>query len=154
MARPSASLTRTRHAQAVCNARAETGLTQRELGRRIGLSGRAISRWEQGVGSSTRRNRAALVMAISLVNAEAGERLKAAFEAATPDAAPREVAPEPAPASHDVSVKLSLLALVHQLDVPVGRVRTALVQFCKELSRTQLTVDALGACVERALPEP
>ena len=140
------------HAEAIRSARTEAKLTQEELGRRIGLSGRAIYRWERGEYGPTRRNRSALVTTISVLHPEAGQRLKAAFDGAT-SAAPRAVALAASPTSHDVAVQLSLLAFAHQLDAPPGRVRTALVRFCKQLASTQLTVDALRACVERVLPE-
>lgn len=140
------------HAQAIRSARKAAGLTQDELGRHVGLNGRAIYRWERGDFAPTRRNRSALVTAITLFDAEAGKRLRAALDSA-PNAAPRTNDAPPAPTSHDVAVQLALLAFAHDLDVPPRRVRFALVRFCKRLESTALTMDALRACVERVLPD-
>ena len=141
-----------KHAQAIRTARTEAKLTQDELGMRIGLGGRAIYRWERGECGPTRRNRSALLTTISMLNAEAGKRLKDAFDGVL-NTGPREAAPATPPPSHEVAVQLSLLAFAHQLDVPPGRMRAALVRFCQRLASTQLTMDSLRACVEHVLPE-
>src|SRR5688572_19513210 len=96
------------HAQAIRAARKAAGLTQDELGRRIGLNGRAIYRWERGDFAPTRRNRSALVTAITPFNTEAGKQLRAALDGA-PDAAPRTNVAPPGPTSHDVAVQLAHL---------------------------------------------
>jgi DNA-binding XRE family transcriptional regulator len=140
------------HAIAIRSARTAAGLTQEELGQRIGLNGRAIYRWERSEFSPTRRNRSALVTAITLVNAEAGKGLRAAFSAPA-DAAPRTVVAPPAPTSHEVALQLGLLAFAHDLDLPPRRVRSALLRFCKRLENTGLTMDAARVGLERVLPD-
>src|SRR5688500_9883390 len=117
------------HAQAIRAARKAAGLTQDELGRRIGLNGRAIYRWERGDFAPRRRDRSARVTAITLFNAEAGKQLRAARDGAQ-DAAPRSNVAPPGPASHAVAVQLALLAFAHDLDAPPRFARSALVRFC------------------------
>jgi transcriptional regulator with XRE-family HTH domain len=142
------------HAKAIRSARHAARLTQDELGQRIGRNGRAIGRWELAEFSPTRRNRAALVTAITLVDAEAGQALRAAFEArADAAAAARASISPPAPPSLDVAVQLALLTFAHELDLPPRRARSALVKLCKQLEGAGMTMDALRACLERVLPE-
>jgi transcriptional regulator with XRE-family HTH domain len=60
-------------------ARRATGLTQEALGRRLGLKGRAIYRWERNETAPNHRHRRALLREIQLFSAEAATQLQTLF---------------------------------------------------------------------------
>jgi len=131
------------HAQAIRSARVAVGLTQEQLGRRVGVSGRAIYRWERDAAVPTRRNRTALVTAVAILNQAAGDQLKAALEQGP--AAPVV----PAATTHfprisvELALNLAVLGLAEALDVSPRLVRAALPRFSRQLRDAGVTLDAL-----------
>jgi transcriptional regulator with XRE-family HTH domain len=130
-------------ATAIRNARRQAGLTQAQLGLRLGLKGRAVYRWENAQSAPSRRHARALVAAIRAVNLEAGSALDAAIDAARPQkATPVVVAPAvaaPAPISKPVEFERALFLLADELDLPARRLRGAVLRFVKRLRLASLS---------------
>ena len=70
-------------AQAIRTARLASGLTQDQLGTRLGLKARAVSRWELDGSAPRRRHRRELVAVISASNQAAGATLAAVIASET-----------------------------------------------------------------------
>jgi transcriptional regulator with XRE-family HTH domain len=132
-------------AQAIRDARLAAGLTQEQLGRRLGLKGRAIYRWERDENGPTKRNRAALIAAINAVNRQAAAKLAVAIEGEGGDGAVATAAPAPQPAapaiSAPVALELALLGMADELDLPPRRVRGSLVRLLKRLGEANLSLE-------------
>lgn len=141
-------------AVAIRKSRRAAGLTQEQLGRRLGLRGRAVYRWERGDSVPSRRNRKALVVALDAVNRDAAAQLAAvlAREAPPRGAPPPAPATPPAPAPPELSAPVALeLAIFHmadELDLPPRRVRGPLVRLFKRLRSTHFTLDTAQKQVE------
>jgi transcriptional regulator with XRE-family HTH domain len=73
---------RSKVGSSIREARRKAGLTQEHLGRRLGLKGRAIYRWERNETAPTGRHRGALIREIAAVSPEAATQLQAALDAA------------------------------------------------------------------------
>jgi len=65
------------------DARRAAKLTQDELGRRLGLKGRAIYRWERNETAPSNTHRRALVREVNLFNPEAALKLQSVFSERT-----------------------------------------------------------------------
>lgn len=135
---------RSKLGQAMRNARIAVRLTQVQLGRRMGLSGRAVYRWERGAAVPSKRHRAALVTALQAVNPQVAEWL-AAIMASELDgkqaaAAPAEAAP--APIDEAAMVERAIFMMADELDLPSRRVRGSLRRFLKSLRGAKLTLES------------
>jgi transcriptional regulator with XRE-family HTH domain len=142
---------RSKVAQAIRNARLACGLTQVQLGRRLGLKGRAVYRWERDDSAPRRRHRAALVTAIQAVNAAAATALAAVFASESKGAAAISVAPiaVAAPAiDPKLALELSIFACADELDVPARRLRSALLRLHQRWRETNLTLDVAQRYLE------
>ena len=143
-------------ARAIRTARLASGLTQNQLGTRLGLKGRAVSRWELDASAPRRRHRRELVAVISAANQAAAATLAAVIASETKPArgaataAPAPV-PEPAPPAIDPQLRLELavFAMADELDVPAGRLRAALIKLLKRMRETNLTLDAAQLQLEQ-----
>lgn len=140
-------------AQAIRAARLAVGLTQEQLGHRIGVQAQSIYRWERDATAPKRRHRTALVTAISLINAEAGTRLKAAFDPKRPQVTEPALSPPPAHVPPDTTYDLVVLSMADHLDRSPRHVRVALLRMCDQLEHAGLTLDGLRASMQRALRE-
>ena len=129
-------------AQAILNARRAVGLTQEQLGRRIGLQGRAVYRWERDDIVPSKRNQRALVTAINAVNQEVAAKLAAALsgqgQGAEPAPAP---VPVPPPLSAPVVLELAVFGMADELDLPARRIRGSLARLLKRLRESNLTLE-------------
>lgn len=135
-------------ALALREARKQVNLTQPELGKKIGLKGRAIYRWERGDSKPSALNRRMLLNAIGPVNQAAAAKLSEAFDvfdkSSTGEAPPS--AP-PAPAVVSVAVPRALLeqgvfAMADELDLPPRRVRGALSRWLRRVGEVNPAFDA------------
>lgn len=136
-------------AQAIRAARRASGLTQHQLGLRLGLKGRAIYRWERDDSAPRRARQAALVTIIHGVNPPAAAALAAVFarhskqgRAAAATAAAASAPPAaPPPVDTKQVFALALFALADELDVPARRVRTALAQSLRRWREANITAE-------------
>ena len=136
-------------ARSIREARRASGLTQNELGRRLGLKGRAVYRWERDEAAPTKRHRRALFTAVQAVNQGAAAKLALALAGQT--AAPAQPAAPPPTAAvipGPVALELAILALADDLDATPRRARGSLVRFCKRLRAANLSVEAVQAQLE------
>ena len=137
-------------ASAILHARRAAGLTQEQLGRRIGLKGRAVHRWERDLSEPTKRNRAALVTALTAAKPEIGawfaHAMASATEAPKEPAAAVPAAP-PAPSAADV-LERAVFGLADELDLPPRRARGALKRLVTRLREAQLSLDAVQGLLE------
>jgi transcriptional regulator with XRE-family HTH domain len=136
-------------AKAIRNARRACELTQQDLGRRLGLTGRAVYRWERGQSEPTKRNGQSLITAIRMLNADAAAQLAAVLASAglsAPAAAPAQAVPAPLPPpvpSVDVRAVLehSIFALADELDLPARRARNAVARLLRRLGDANLSFE-------------
>jgi transcriptional regulator with XRE-family HTH domain len=131
--------------QSIRGARRAAGLTQAQLGMRVGLKGRAISRWDRDDNTPTRRNRKALVTAINAVNQDAGAKLAAAIASDEPPtktaAAVPAAQPIVPPISGAVLFEHAIFGMADELDLPPRRIRGALVRLLKRLGEQDVSLD-------------
>jgi transcriptional regulator with XRE-family HTH domain len=129
-------------AQAILNARRAVGLTQEQLGRRIGLQASAVYRWERDDSIPNKRNQRALVTAINAVNQDVAAKLAAALagqgQGAKPAPAPEQAAP---PLSAPVVLELAVFGMADELDLPARRIRGSLARLLKRLRESNLTLE-------------
>jgi transcriptional regulator with XRE-family HTH domain len=146
-------------ARAIRKARLATGLNQEALGRRIGLQGRTLSRWECDTSTPSKAHRRALVTAVHVLDQNAAAALAAVFASdakespGAPVPAPAPAAPAPVPAapapapvapaaSPKVALELAVFAMADELDLPPRRVRNSLARLVKRWRETNLTLEA------------
>jgi len=139
---------RSKLADAIVRARRATGLTQEQLGRRLGLKGRAVYRWERDESAPTKRNRAALVTALTAVNPEVGAWFAQAIAVPAESPNPAPTAPALAAPSAPEILERSVFALADELDLPPRRARGALKRFVARLSAANLSLDAVQSLLE------
>ena len=140
-------------AVAIRKSRRAAGLTQEQLGRRLGLRGRAVYRWERGDSVPSQRNRKALVIALDAVHRDAAAQLAAVIAR---EAAPRKGTPAvvaaPAPAAPELSapvaLELAIFNMADELDLPPRRIRGPLVRLLKRLRAANFTLDTAQRQVE------
>jgi transcriptional regulator with XRE-family HTH domain len=119
---------------AIREARRAAGLTQEQLGRRLGLEGRAIYRWERSESAPTKRHRSALVTAIQAVNQGAAAKLATAMMNAGVTNVPAIAQPpSPTPVENTTALELAVFAMADELDLPPRRIRGSLVRLCQRL---------------------
>ncbi|MEO6599612.1 MAG: helix-turn-helix transcriptional regulator [Polyangiaceae bacterium] len=147
---------RTKLAQDIRNARRAAGLTQKQLGRRLGLEGRAVYRWESDDSSPTKRHRRELVLAIQAVNPQAASALASAIAevekgvAPRPSAGPAIARPAVAPAE---ALERAIYQAADELDVPVRRLRGVLSRLFTRMRLTQLALEDTVQLFERQSAE-
>jgi transcriptional regulator with XRE-family HTH domain len=135
---------RSKFGQSIREARRAAGLTQHQLGMRLGLKGRAISRWERADNTPTKRNLKALVTAINAVDQSAASKLASAMGSdprATALAIPAAEAPIPAPIGEPATFELAIFSMADELDLPPRRIRGALARLLKRLRTTHLSLE-------------
>jgi transcriptional regulator with XRE-family HTH domain len=138
-------------AQAIRNARLACGLTQDQLGMRLGLRGRAVYRWERDDSIPSKRHRRALVTAVNAVNQPAAAALHAVLESVG-KGAPVVPAPAPVPppgVNAKLVLDLAVFSLAEELDLPARRARGALARLLARLREASVTIEA----AERELAE-
>lgn len=124
-------------ANAIIGARRASGLTQAQLGQRIGLKGRAIWRWERDESAPSKRNQAALVTALTSLNPSLGEWFLKATATAPEEPKPATVA---APSAAEV-LERAVFAFADELDLPARRARGALKRLIAQFTAANLSVD-------------
>jgi transcriptional regulator with XRE-family HTH domain len=138
---------RSKLANAILQSRRAAGLTQEQLGRRVGLKGRAVYRWERDESVPTKRNRVALVTALTAVKPEIGAWFAQQLETASD--APGQAAPAtPAEPNGQEALERAVFALADELDLPPRRARGALKRLFGRLREARLTLDAAESLVE------
>src|SRR5262249_35147987 len=119
-------------AQAIRNGRLAMQLTQKELGLRLGLRGRAIYRWERDDSVPRKVQRERLVRPVELFDVDAAAKLKAAFEshAARVKGIVMSAAPPPPPArpTNPVALEFAIFAMADELDLAPRRVRASVTK--------------------------
>jgi transcriptional regulator with XRE-family HTH domain len=143
-------------AQAIRTARLASGLTQEQLGRRLGLKGRAVYRWERDASTPRRRHRGELVTAINAVNQAAATTLATVFASDVQGrrgAALAAPTPTPAPPVIDpkLTLELAVFAMADDLDVPARRLRRGLIRLVKRMRGAGITLDAVQLHLEELL---
>jgi transcriptional regulator with XRE-family HTH domain len=127
-------------AQSIRWARRSAGLTQEQLGLRLGLKGRAIFRWERDQVVPSKKHREALVTALRAVNDEVATRLEQAIAV---DGGERiAAAPAPPPIDEVAILESAVFTMADELDLPPRRVRHALRGLVKRLRADKMTIDA------------
>lgn len=133
---------RTKLGSAIRNARTAAGLTQKQLGQRIGVEGHAVHRWEKNESAPTQRHQRELVSAIQVRNPAAAATLLAAFSPeqrkATPEAAAQAA---PTAISQSDALALAVFRLADELDLPTRRLRRPLARFLVRLREAGLTLE-------------
>ncbi len=137
---------RTRMAHAIRAARQAACLTQKQLGMRLELKGRAVYRWERGESAPTRRHRRTLIAALNGLDPKLTAELVAAFAPSKHGTATAPAAPlqPPTPTINPATAfELFLFRMADELDLPPRRVRTPLSRLLKRARAADLTLDAL-----------
>ena len=135
-------------AQAIRTARLASGLTQEQLGRRLGLKGRAVYRWERDASLPLRSRRGELVTAINAVNQAAAATLSAVFASeakrrrGSPTVAPPPTA-QAAPPAIDIklALELAVFAMADELDISPRRLRGGLIKLVKRMRERNVALD-------------
>jgi transcriptional regulator with XRE-family HTH domain len=133
-------------------ARATLGLTQEQLGRRVGLKGRAIYRWERVGAMPSKRHERALIIAIQAVNPSVASTLADGLaKARALDG--KVVAPQavPSPVPVGATLDLAVFALAEQLDLSPRRLRGPLLAFIKRMRAGTITLEAAEKLLQSAI---
>jgi transcriptional regulator with XRE-family HTH domain len=129
---------------ALFKARHAAHLTQEQLGRRLGLKGSAIYRWECGHSEPAPRHRRALVLALRTADPGMAAQLDAALELHDGgNAAPALTLAEAraALAGSGGSLEILVFRMANELDLPPRRVRGACARLLRSLRAAHLTVE-------------
>ncbi len=140
---------RSKLAQSIRAARRSIGLTQEQLGGRLGLKGRAVYRWERDDAVPTQRNQRALVTAIQAVNPQVAAWLSAQMATARGGENASPAAPAPPPVDEAAVLRHAIFVMADDLDLPPRRVRGSLRRLLKHLGEAKLTMES----TERRLEE-
>lgn len=125
---------------AIREARRAAGLSQHQLGLRLGLKGRAISRWERSDNTPTKRNLTALLTAVGAVNQAAASSLAVAM--GRDQQAPAVASAVAAPANIEpATLELAVFSMADELDLPPRRIRGALARLLKRLQIANLSLE-------------
>jgi transcriptional regulator with XRE-family HTH domain len=145
-------------AQGIRAARLASGLTQEQLGRRLGLKGRAVYRWERDASAPRRRHRHELVAAISAVNQAAATALATVFaneangrRGGALDAAPTPSVPAPPAVDPKLTLELAVFAMADELDVPARRLRGGFVGLFKRMREAGISLEMLQRRLDERL---
>jgi transcriptional regulator with XRE-family HTH domain len=133
------------------NARRAAGLTQTQLGTRLGLKGRAVYRWERDASSPTKRHQRALVLAIQAINPAAASALATFIASAVVGGAASAVAlPVAQPVVYPAAVlENALYQAADELDLPARQLRVALARLFARLRQASLTLESAGRQIEQ-----
>jgi transcriptional regulator with XRE-family HTH domain len=145
-------------------ARLAAGLTQKRLGLRLELKGRAIYRWERDEVAPTARHRRSLIQEIQARNPNAALQLKAVLipePASNVTAAPpAPTQPQPPLSSPETTVtppaptqpeppptlpntfELAVLRMADELDLPARRIRRPLARLLARMRASSCTLEA------------
>jgi DNA-binding transcriptional regulator YiaG len=135
--------TRSHVGAAIRKARTTVQLTQDQLGKRIGIAGRAVHRWEMDRSAPTRRHRQDLVSAIQVLNPVAAAALAEAFNPKTATAA-QVAAAQAAPVAinHSEALAMAVFRIADELDLPARRVRRPLARLIGRLREVGLNLES------------
>jgi transcriptional regulator with XRE-family HTH domain len=140
------STARSALADALREARQSIGLTQEELGRHIGVKGRAVYRWERDDAQPNRANQRRVVEVIASLHEAAAAKLSAVI-ADQVKHAPVATAPPPRtatpPAALRALVEHSVFSVADELDLPPRRVRAALAGWLRRVHAAGLALDVV-----------
>lgn len=132
-------------AQALREARLTAGLTQEELGRHLGLNGRAIYRWERDEYTPTSANTRRVLQVLASLHEPAAAKLHAVIAsraAPAPVDAPPAASPAPPPAVVPRAlVEHGVFSMADELDLPARRVRGALSRWLRRVRDANLALD-------------
>jgi len=141
---------RSKLANAIFQARRAAGLTQAELGRRVGLKGRAVYRWERDESAPTKRNRTALAAAFTAVKPELGawftDAMTTAIEGPKEATAAAPATP-PTPSGPEV-LERAVFVLADELDLPPRRARGALKRLVSRLRDAKLNLETVQSLLD------
>lgn len=147
-------------AQQIRNARNAAGLTQAQLGKRLGLKGRAVYRWERDDSSPTQRHRRELVQVIRAVNPRAGIVLEEAIVSArknidkgTPAASDCVSAVAPPALDPHAALESAVYQAADELEVPARQLRGALARLFARLRQANLTLESIEQSLGRQITE-
>jgi transcriptional regulator with XRE-family HTH domain len=132
--------------QAIREARLTARLTQEQLGRRLGLKGRAVYRWENNDSAPTRRHERELVLALRAVSPAAAASLQAAFAAARPEVtSPSAATPAPQTAAPSITpgeaFALAFFRMADELDLAPRRLRRPLARVLERIGGAGFTLE-------------
>lgn len=132
-------------AKAIREARRAVRLTQEQLGRQLGLKGRAVHRWECAASIPRRNLRPLLIRAVQIRSEPAAAKLSAAFESHV--ARTKGLVPSPAPAAptkppDSVALELAIFAAADELDRAPRRVRAAMLRLFVRVAEAGYSLDA------------
>lgn len=138
-------------------ARRRLGLTQEDLGKRLGIKSRAVSRWEIGTSGPSRQHRKELVTILGERDAAVGAELASAFARLYPKKLRKGQKPPPPPEPPRPPPNPSVLdrAVLHAadaLDVAPRRARSFAIDILRGLLQSHLTVEEAIGELTRALP--
>jgi transcriptional regulator with XRE-family HTH domain len=149
---------RPKFGQAIRSARKAAGLTQVQLGMRLGLKGRAIYRWERDGSSPTKRHLRELLKVIQAANPQAASMLEALVPnqgkavGTAANSASSIVSPLAQPAVEPVAAfERAIYQAADQLDVPASHLRTALAQVFARLHQANVTLERAGQLLGRQI---
>jgi transcriptional regulator with XRE-family HTH domain len=140
-------------------ARRAANLTQDQLGRRLGILGRTIHRWETNQSVPTRRHQRDMLAVLRTYDAAAATALQAAIEAArqgkaTGDTTVAVVAsPAPTPVNPSEPFELAVLRMADELDLPPRRLRRPLARLFERLRGTDSSLETAQQQLERWIAE-
>lgn len=136
---------------AIRKARTTVQLTQDQLGKRIGIAGRAVHRWEMDRSAPTRRHRQDLVSAIQVLNPVAAAALAEAFNPKATTTA--QVAAAPVAINHSEALAMAVFRVADELDLPARRVRRPLARFVGQLREVGLNLESTQECLDAWIAE-
>src|SRR5688572_30651294 len=133
-------------------ARSSLGLTQDQLGRRLGLKGRAIYRWERAGAMPSKRHERALITAVQAVNPGVATTLAegiAKAKALDGKTVAAQAVPSPIPVG--TTLELSVFALAEQLELSPRRLRGPLLAFIQRMRASTIAPELAEKLLQRAI---
>ena len=138
--------------RAIRTARRECDLTQDQLARRLGVKGRALSRWELGHCKPSKRHRAELLTAFQHVDPEWASWLANMMGSLAQVGGATQATSEAHPSAPEVDsravVELAVFTLADELDLPARRVRGPLAKLLVRLRQASLTLDGASRALD------
>jgi transcriptional regulator with XRE-family HTH domain len=141
---------RSKVAIAIVQARRAAGLTQDQLGQRVGLTGRAVHRWERDEAAPSKRHRAALVNAFNAARPDLGTWFSQSVASATapPKEATAPIAATPSTPSGPEAFERAVFTFADELDLPPRRARGALKRLVARLREVNVSLDTTEKLLE------
>ena len=135
---------------AIRAARRAAGLTQEDLGRRIGVKARAVSQWEIGKAKPPPRRARELVAAIEVRSPGHAATLRALLgkTVGAPAAQEPSAPPPPDPQQIASEVEQAIYRAADELDLPPRRVRGAIGRVLRRLAAANISLEAAKARIE------